>query len=76
MSMDELSFVLSDSIDGFLAGVDASLPSGEGQVSVVYDKGHPQSPLRSPPLSARASLGLVASLWVAPTLKGRLRTSA
>ena len=32
--------------------------------------------LRSPPLSALASLGLVASPWVAPTLKGRLRTSA
>ena len=27
-------------------------------------------------LSALASLGLVASLWVAPTLKGRLRVSA
>ena len=27
-------------------------------------------------LSALASLGLVASLWVAPTLKGRLRASA
>ena len=34
------------------------------------------NPLRSLPLSALASLGLVASLWVAPTLKGRLRASA
>jgi len=30
----------------------------------------------SPRLSALASLGLVASPWVAPTLKGRLRASA
>ena len=33
----------------------------------------PKKPLR---LSALASLGLVASLWVASTLKGRLRVSA
>lgn len=42
MGIDELSCALSDSIDRFLASVDATLPSGDGAVSVVYDRGQPQ----------------------------------
>ena len=42
MNSGTLSSALSDAIDGFLASVDSSLPSGAGEVSVVYDKGQPQ----------------------------------
>ena len=39
---ETLSSSLSGAIDEFLASVDGSLPSGAGEVSVVYDRGQPQ----------------------------------
>ena len=41
-TVETLASALSDAIDEFLASVDGSLPSGAGEVSVVYDKGQPQ----------------------------------
>ena len=39
---ESLASALSNAIDEFLACVDGSLPSGEGEVSVVYNRGQPQ----------------------------------
>ena len=42
MSTDDFSSAISKAIDDFLADAGGTLPSGEGKISVVYDRGQPQ----------------------------------